>query len=272
MSLRALDCGMMLRVPGGNIRPEAIPMKKLVLLSFAMVVFAGETGIRPRPAAADYPAHQSGAGVTLGAVVVPADQVKKLFAVDLNKLGYVVVEMAVYPDANIEIAARDFLLRIGSDGSTVRPATAATMAGRLHTKASPPPQLPSRVQVHGSETVGYESGDLRRPQGRRRLYGVDRRGGNWRATDACACAEIGKEGHGRVECAGRSREPGVAGGSLQPTGRWLPVLPGDAEKEFPRNNVVRPERAGSFAVSSREVATDGSSAGTGELNSPPLPA
>ena len=50
MSLRALDCGMMLRVPGGNIGPEAIPMKKLVLLSFAMVVFAGETGIRPRPA------------------------------------------------------------------------------------------------------------------------------------------------------------------------------------------------------------------------------
>ena len=61
--------------------------------------------------------------MTLGAVVVPADQVKKLFAVDLNKLGYIVVEMAVYPDANVEIAARDFLLRIGSDGSTVRPAS-----------------------------------------------------------------------------------------------------------------------------------------------------
>jgi hypothetical protein len=143
-------------------------MKKLVLLSFAMVVFAGETGIRPRPAAADYPAHQSGAGVTLGAVVVPADHVKKLFAVDLNKLGYVVVEMAVYPDANVEIAARDFLLRMGSDGSTVRPATAATIAGRLHTKAAPPPQLPSRVQVHGSETIGYESATY----GGRRAGGV----------------------------------------------------------------------------------------------------
>src|SRR3954465_12896156 len=122
VSLRALDCGMMPRVPGGTIEPEAIPMKKLLLLSFAMVVFAGETGIRPRATAADYPAHQSGAGVTLGAAVVPGDQVKKLFAVDLNKLGYIVVEMAVYPDANVEIAARDFLLRIGSDGSTVRPA------------------------------------------------------------------------------------------------------------------------------------------------------
>jgi hypothetical protein len=143
-------------------------MKKLVLFSFAMVVFAGEMGIRPRSAAADYPAHQSGAGVTLGAVVVPADQVKKLFAVDLNKLGYVVVEMAIYPDADVEIAARDFLLRISSDGSTIRPATAATIAGRLHTKAAPPPQLPSRVQVHGSETIGYESATY----GGRRAGGV----------------------------------------------------------------------------------------------------
>src|SRR3954453_17686977 len=156
------------RVPGGTIEPEAIPMKKLVLLSFAMVVFAGETGIRPRATAADYPAHQSGAGVTLGAAVVPADQVKKLFTVDLNKLGYIVVEMAVYPDANVEIAARDFLLRIGSDGSTARPASPATIAGRLHSKTSPPPQLPSRVQVYGSQTVGYESATY----GGRRAGGV----------------------------------------------------------------------------------------------------
>jgi hypothetical protein len=159
---------MMPQVPGGTIEPEAIPMKKFVLISIAMAAFAGEVGIRPRPAATDYPAHQSGAGVTLGAVVVPADQVKKLFAVDLNKLGYIVVEMAVYPDANVEIAARDFLLRIGSDGSTVRPASGATIAGRLHTKAAPPPQLPSRVQVHGSETIGYESATY----GGRRTGGV----------------------------------------------------------------------------------------------------
>src|SRR5580765_6201407 len=133
-------------------------MKNSVLVLFATLVFAGETGLRPRAAASDYPAHQRGAGVTVGATVVPPDQVKKLFAVDLNKLGYVVVEMAVYPDANVEIAARDFLLQMGSDGSTARPVTPATIAGRLHTKAAPPPQVPSRVQVYGSQTVGYESG------------------------------------------------------------------------------------------------------------------
>jgi len=143
-------------------------MRKLIVMSFATVLLAGETGIRPRDSASQYPAHQSGAGVTLGAAVVPPDEVKKLFAIDLNKLGYVVVEMAVYPDANVEIAARDFLLRMGSDGSTVRPASPATIAGRLHTKNTPPPQLPGRVQVYGSETIGYETGTY----GGRRASGV----------------------------------------------------------------------------------------------------
>jgi hypothetical protein len=143
-------------------------MKKLVLMSLAAALFAGEAGIRPRGSASEYTTHQSGAGVTLGATVVPPDEVKKLFAVDLNKLGYIVVEMAVYPDRNVEIAARDFLLRIGSDGSTVRPVTPATIAGRLQKKNSPPPQLPSRVQVHGAETIGYESATY----GGRRAGGV----------------------------------------------------------------------------------------------------
>jgi hypothetical protein len=132
-------------------------MKQFILISCAMTLLAAETGIRPRDGASDYPAHQGGPGVTLGAAVVPPDQVKKLFAVDLNKLGYIVVELAVFPDRNVEIAARDFLLRMGSDGSTARPVTPATIAGRLHHKSAPPPQLPARVQVYGSETIGYGS-------------------------------------------------------------------------------------------------------------------
>jgi hypothetical protein len=156
------------RVPGGTIRPEAILMKKLVLLFFAVVLTAAETGLRPRDSASDYPAHQGGAAATLGAAIVPPEQVKKLFAVDLNKLGYVVVEMAVYPNRTVEIATRDFLLRTGADGSTARPASSATIAGRLHKKDSPPPRLPERVQVYGSETVGYGTGSY----GGRRTGGV----------------------------------------------------------------------------------------------------
>ena len=143
-------------------------MKPLVLILGSLTLLFAETGIRPRASAADYPTHKSGAGVTLAAAVVPPDQVKKLFAVDLNKLGYMVVEIAVFPDRNVEIAARDFLLRVTTDGNTSRPATPATIAGRLHHKDAPPPQLPSRVQVYGAETIGYESGSY----GGRRAGGV----------------------------------------------------------------------------------------------------
>jgi hypothetical protein len=132
-------------------------MKQLVLLSLAATLCA-ETGLRPRPSASDYAAHESGAGATIAATVLSPDQARKLFAVDLNKLGYTVVEIAVYPDRDVEVAARDFLLRIGQDGSTVRPATPSTIAGRLHRKDSPPPKIPERVQVYGGQTVGYGTG------------------------------------------------------------------------------------------------------------------
>jgi hypothetical protein len=143
-------------------------MKKLVLIFSAAALFAGDTGIRPRANASDYPARQTGSGATVGAAILPPDQVKKLFAVDLNKLGYIVVEMAVYPDRNVEVAARDFVLRVASDGSTMRPVAPSTIAARLQKKDSPPPRIPERVQVYGSETIGYESGSY----GGRRAGGV----------------------------------------------------------------------------------------------------
>ena len=144
--------------------------KNVVLLCAAVTLFAGETGIRPRASASDYPARQTGPGVTLGAAIVPPDQVKKLFAVDLNKLGYTVVEMAVYPDRDVDIATRDFVLRLTSDGTTLRPVAPSTIAARLNKdkKPSQPPQLPGHVQVYGSQTVGYESGSY----GGRRAGGV----------------------------------------------------------------------------------------------------
>src|SRR5947209_10475590 len=138
-------------------------MKKLFLVSLAAgaLLVHGESGIRPRASASDYPSHQNGEGVTLAAAVVPSEQVKKLFATDLSKLGYMVVEIAVYPDPdkNLEIAARDFMLRVTPEGTTIRAVKASVIAGQLHKgKDTPsiPPQLPGNTQVHG--TVGYESG------------------------------------------------------------------------------------------------------------------
>jgi hypothetical protein len=141
-------------------------MKKLFLVSLAAaaLIVRGDTGIRPRASASDYPTHTNGEGVTLAAAMVPAEQVKKLFATDLNKLGYIVVEMAVYPDPdkNIEIAGRDFMLRVTPEGTTIRAVKPSVIAGQLHKKDSPstsvPPELPGHVQVHPTATVGYESG------------------------------------------------------------------------------------------------------------------
>lgn len=139
-------------------------MNKFVLVSLAAgaLLAHGESGIRPRASASDYPTHRNGEGVTLAAAIIPPDQVKKLFATDLNKLGYLVVEMAIYPDPdkNIEIAGRDFMLRVTPEGTTVRAVKPSVIAGQLHKKETPavPPQLPGNVQVHGGATVGYESG------------------------------------------------------------------------------------------------------------------
>jgi hypothetical protein len=140
-------------------------MKKLFLVSLAAtaLLVGGDTGIRPRASASDYPTHQNGEGVTLAAAIVSPEQVKKIFSTDLNKLGYIVVEMAVYPDPdkNIEIAGRDFMLRVNPEGTTIRPVKASVIAGQLHKKEpapTVPQQLPGNVSVHPTATVGYESG------------------------------------------------------------------------------------------------------------------
>jgi hypothetical protein len=133
-------------------------MKPLVLLALCGTLVA-QNGVRPRESANDYAAHQPGNSAMVGATILTPDEAKKLFAVDLNKLGYTVVEIAVYPDRDVEVAARDFLLKVGDDGGTVRPAAPATIAGRLHRRNDPkPPKIPERVQVHGSETIGVASG------------------------------------------------------------------------------------------------------------------
>lgn len=134
-------------------------MKLLALFGFAAILSA-ETGIRARATASDYPAHAAGAGATVGAAILSPDQTKKLFAVDVTKLGYMVVEVGIYPDREVEVAARDFLLRVTADGATLRPVPPSLIAGKLDKKAGhkEPPKIPDRVQVYGGQTIGYGTG------------------------------------------------------------------------------------------------------------------
>jgi hypothetical protein len=125
----------------------------------AGVLLASDSGIRPRPAA-DYAAHTTSAGITVAASVIPPSQVSKLFATDLNRSGYLVVEVAIYPGSagEADVASRDFLLRAGRDPATVRPVSPQTIAAAVHRKYNPPPRKPGDVTVYPTGTVGYETG------------------------------------------------------------------------------------------------------------------
>lgn len=144
------------------------------ILLAAGLLFAGDpAGIRPRGSSTEYPAHQAGKGVTIAAAAIAPEQVAKLFATDLNRGGYLVVEVAVFPEANgeVNVLSRDFLLRIGSDPTTVRPASAQAIASSLQRKNTPKPRQPGDLTVYPTATVGYESG----------TYNGQRRGGVYTA-------------------------------------------------------------------------------------------
>jgi hypothetical protein len=80
----------------------------------ASLAAADDTSVVPRPKPTDYPAHDSVKTAVLGASIVPPDQVKKMFSNDTAKQ-YVVVEVAVYPEAgrSFDIDLLDFELNTG---------------------------------------------------------------------------------------------------------------------------------------------------------------
>ena len=146
-----------------------------LILSTAAFLFANDgRGIRPRASSADYPVQEKTRGGTIAAAVVSPDHVQKLFATDLNRAGYFVIEVAIYPEAGREIAVSsdDFMLRIGGDPTTVRPASPLTIAGVLHHKNTPPAPRASDVTLYPTAEIGYESGGYDPLTGRRRSSGV----------------------------------------------------------------------------------------------------
>src|SRR5580704_12157249 len=111
----------------------------LLCLPLALtLLFAGD-GIPPRGSADDYPAHQTTAKVAIGAALVSPAQVKKLFGEDLDKHGWVVFEIGMFPvDPNeLDISPDDFRLRQGKEGSITRAATPHMVASDIHPQKSP---------------------------------------------------------------------------------------------------------------------------------------
>src|ERR1700749_1564275 len=108
-------------------------MKKAVLAALlsTAAAMAASPGIRPRGDAQSYPVHQDQPNFSIGAVLVAPEQAKKMFKVDLNHAGYVVVEVGIFPGPGKsgDVNPTDCFLFIASDKlSALRPASADTFA------------------------------------------------------------------------------------------------------------------------------------------------
>jgi hypothetical protein len=150
-------------------------MKRVAWLSIATgLLLAGSgNGIRPRADSSDYAAHASAAGGAIGASIIPPDQVRKMFPADLNRAGYVVVEVAVYPapDKPIKIRQDDFMLHGGS--STTRTASAETVTEVMTAgNKTQPPQIGDDRNVTVDTTTGMGTGSTVDPNTGRRGNGV----------------------------------------------------------------------------------------------------
>jgi len=85
-----------------------------------VLAVADDSGVMPRDHSSDYPVHQSLKSLSIGGVVLPSDQVKKLFSGEIASK-YAVVEVGIYPEGlEIDVARDDFVLRVG-DSTLVHP-------------------------------------------------------------------------------------------------------------------------------------------------------
>jgi hypothetical protein len=101
------------------------------------LLLAGDgNGIRPRGNPTDYPVHQTAGGITLAGAVIPPDVCRKIFSIDLDKAGYVVVEIAIYPEDNrsIDLASNDFMLRLGSESDATRAVSSLPYSSKRKTR------------------------------------------------------------------------------------------------------------------------------------------
>ncbi len=128
-----------------------------VFLTICSLAFSQQQprGVRARSSPGDYAAQVTVAGITYAASLLPADEVKHLFAFDISKT-YVVFEVAVFPRtiSDFVLNADSFVVRSIQTGDPVRRADSATVASVIQQKNAPPPN----GSVIASAEIGYESG------------------------------------------------------------------------------------------------------------------
>jgi len=134
---------------------------------------AERRGIKPRKSPDDYGYHASAAKLAVGAVVLPAQQVRQSFASDLNR-GWLVVEAGVFPaqGASLELDWRDFVVRVPGSDILLHPAKPQAIAAMLQNQAGGDRD----ITLYPTAGVGYESGPGYDP-----VYGGGG-GGGWRTS------------------------------------------------------------------------------------------
>ena len=113
-------------------------MKRVIMagLAGAFILLASAPGIRPRADANRYPVHQERDDFSIGAALIPTAQAKKMFAANLERAGYVVVEVGVFPAAgkDVDLYPTDFTLWTGEGSAALRPVDGDTIAEILYGK------------------------------------------------------------------------------------------------------------------------------------------
>lgn len=123
----------------------------ILILVSAVALMAGAPGIRPRASTAEYPAHASTGVAEFGAVVIPAGEAKKIFAADIDKAGYIVIEVGVFPAGGqeIDLSPLDFTLRTDPNAAAERTADIDAVAA-----AARPGAPASGAEAPSEEVIG----------------------------------------------------------------------------------------------------------------------
>jgi len=143
-------------------------MKRILSMPLAATLAIAGAGLAPRSAPSEYPAHAYVGRLAVAAAAISADQAKKIFGARIDQAGYVVFEVALYPEAgsDVTVSLGDFALRLGADGSTMRAAEPNVVAvATVPDPAFDQHKTPAKVHVSTESTIGYESGTYGRPGG-----------------------------------------------------------------------------------------------------------
>ncbi len=145
----------------------------LSLLLCAGVLMAGSPGIRPRVDAASYAVHTEQVDFSIGTVLIPPEQAKKMFKLDLNRAGYVVLEVGVFPapGKDVDLYPSDFTLFVGGKSAALRPVSADTVAEVVAGRQDPP-RIHNPGEVNTSAGISVGHGTYQDPNTGRRTSGT----------------------------------------------------------------------------------------------------